>query len=938
MEAVGECLRDNGAHERLLRLLLVLTCSAEDGCVLTSGGGEGRTLGGGSWAAQKLSRLCGDIVSPTRAHHRGGADVLPDGLEEPSSYEVAVDSVEAFLAPLLLSLESQLQSRPSNCLHYHLARSVLWHLSMDPESCLRPLTDVDRALADGANNGAILGMGGLKSFFLSAVHSGGNHQISGATTPVIIPLPRGGRSIVLVESADALVLALGKYLPAPATDTVNNKPGSSGGTVVSLQGIFHRHYSSTGLMTYLCLSTSTHDVLIDMISPAQSAIFHLAPLLTCTGVTKMVYGLETPRHLHQHFQLNIVNGIDILLLAKLMDLPLLSLSSLQRFFSDFATSAPGITGGIRGMNVSKTSSISSKGSIDVTKSPIVDKSGYILHDSLRRPSLVVAAAATTTSNSSSSNSNSLTPVLPDHLLMLCRTTHALLDIELALERELELGCQALQGVTPQKSYLYKAAPTSPPVHFNPMGYKALLTNQRTPFFGCPPPLTSRQDRVLGALWQWRESTSVELAISSPAVASNASLLFLSITSPKTMRDWQQYARFFPLGYCVRILAEEVLRCISLAADLGPVVPMYLSVSQSYFDDAEGNDIEVEACSFSKIQSHISGSRSLSPRGFSSPVPYTRIASEPGKAGAKGIAGIAGLSTGSPGRRGGGSSAGSTCLSHQLPAPSKVAAERETTTASFVISSPPPTPVLRASPELAEDVFRYAGWSTPNTFDRASSPYPHPHNRIEGDDERDDNPGGLVHLPDTCEEIYEISNRNRRLRKHCQDGEDGHSVADSNTTVTGKHKSALTSSWDSKGNSVYSSIDSIGSLASGGSACASESAILQPIPLAAGSRHPAAPGAWLHTFSHSIFDETIYFTSDPLPMTANEPGAASSTSAAKSTDSGASKGENGAIAGLLSGAAVDALLDFSTVLGWVASARLREEIRAAHHEALEDERE
>lgn len=899
---------------------------------MLGGGGGGRRTTGDS--AAFLSCLCGEIV----AQRSELIDALPDGLQDASTYGIAVDSIEAFLAPLLLSTES------SSCLS-HVARSVLLHLSMDPEFCLRPLTGVDQALADAVSSGTISGMSSLKSFFLRTV-SGSDRQIGGSSSPLITPLLHSGRCIVLVESADALVLTLAKYLPA-ATE----KPSAA--ATVSLQAIFHRYFSNTGLMTYLCLSTSTHDVLIDMISSARCAMFHLAPLLACTGVTKMVYGLETTRHLQQHFQLDIVNGIDVLLLAKLMDLPLLSPSSLLGFFS-------GAPMGSKGYNLCARNNESNGDVNDVDdndirigrdKSPTLE-SGYILHDSLRRPSRV-----STTPNSSS-------PILPIYLLMLCRTTHALLEIELALE----LGCQALEGASlytyykavsktttspfPENSSTFAATIPSekiPPLQFNPMGYKALVSNQRTSIFGCRmfgPPLTSTQDKVLRALWQWRENTSVELAVSSQAVASNASLLYLSITSPTTMSDWQRYARFFPLGSCVRILAVDVLRCVSMAADFGPV-PMHLSVSQSIsFDDADGNDNEVEACSLSKKQSHLCASRSISPRGFSSPVPYTRIATDSGKAGAACTASTRlcpAPCVGSPGRRGAGS-AGSS-VSRQLPSSSKIM-ERDVTLA-FAMSSPAPTLPPRASPELAEDVFRYAGWSTPNTLDRTNSPYPHHMVSLTGNrvvdegDENDGFPGGLVHLPDTCEEIYEISNRNRRRNKDRQasgvreDGDDGHSIADSNTTVAGasNFKGALTSSWDSKGNSVYSSIDSIGSLASGGSACASESsAILQPIPLAPASRHfSAMSGTREQIFSQSVFDETIYFSSDPQgPMTANDAGANSAT--AGSTDSGCGGNGKGdvAIAGPLSGAAVEALLDFSTEFGWLTS-RLREEIRSAHFE-------
>jgi hypothetical protein len=174
---------------------------------------------------------------------------------------------------------------------------------------------------------------------------------------------------------------------------------------------------------------------------------------------------------------------------------------------------------------------------------------------------------------------------------------------------------------------------------------------------------------------------------------------------------------------------------------------------------------------------------------------------------------------------------------------------------------------------SEDVFRFAGWSTPipPPYDDNDDDTLEYVDASRGDEKmkRGGEGGGIrgwdgsdhsppLSLPDTFEEIFEISNRNRKRNK--DNGQ------------------------------VSNSVDSFTS---------------ELLPFRVGEGHAAAdPPADSATFGQTYFPEGLYFSGKyaPLPL-------ASSTEANAETP--------------------EAALDLALTLGWVQGAAAREDVKRAH---------
>lgn len=798
-------LRSPFAHARLLRKLLSISYANQSHRSFAP-------IFQYNDASELLTSICDEVLADDCC----GTSPLPDSLlNSPSTYESIVDLLETFLFPL--ATLSSAQSSKSRILH-HLSRSVLFSLILDKECTLRSLTQLDRAIQQipHARDLASLSM----SKMLPTV-------VDGAASLVSIQIGNQNRRVYFVESSSAMLEA-GKML-------------SECGSPVAFSSLNHALFSRQGVMTYLCISMSCCDVLIDTLSTARSVLGAvLKPLLADQLILKVFHGMQTVRQLGRDFSLAISGGIDVLCIASALGIPLLSISAL----------------GVYAESISETGD---------------DSGGYALHDSLLRPTLLIASDP------------SMSAIrLPQYLEAFVFDCRCLLSLDEAM-RKLCTGlrggqCHA-QAVEASK---HSIAAEYPLPKFWELGYRKLLSDTRK-IVPHSSNISPAQDRVLRELWAWRHSQAVSLDLSEGLLASNATLLFIAYCLPCNEAELVELSLLWPIPRALWLMRHDVISSIAAASDFGPV-PKYLSVSRSIDVDAGDSSSDTDSLDIDPVchigqssegvapgspaarQDRLFGrvlatptSRTPSPRPPGaerieySPVPYTTAMA------------VAGDSV-------------------HLVAPAG-----NPSTAGALNQSLASSPV-----QLAEDVFRYAGWSTPNPFDGSkgrSSPFSgrvasssKPNEQDSHGSIEDPQGFGLVTLPDTYEEIFEISNRNRNR------GKQGKSTGSTGTKTD-----------DQGGASVMSSIDSLTSMVG----------ILAPpsehIQLMMEDTSDAPPRA----FTEPLFDENIYF-SVHLNSTA------ASVSISLEGNNWAGEAES-----------VEAALDVSMSLGWLSNHSVRAEIKRAH---------
>ena len=656
------------------------------------------------------------------------------------------------------------------------------------------------------------------------------------------PLQQVGPRTLLVTSEVALQEGLQLLL---------STRGGGANAVVAIHALSHKAFVRQETTTYLCLSSATHDVLIDLLSPARMACaVSLGALIAKNAsVVKVVYGDHATRCLQRDFGLQLAGDIvDVLFLATMLELPLLSISDLRGFG---AAAGEGVGGGA-GCGCG---------------------CGYVLHDSTKRPAA------------------------QNMLSSFTRDCHSLLDIEAALRRK----CCVLKGETRFRHTLavmsrLRSRPETRGGEGEFIAGAGVFPTSELSTRN-QPTLSATQTRTLEALWGWRHKQARQVGLSTKVVASSASLLILAIAAPATTAELLQVGALFPLSKFILLSGSGggvggVLACIASALDVGPV-PGWLSVSRSIDEDDLEDDEELAAGDFRESSAY-SSSRKMEkqpsspatlPPTAGSPIPYVGTLTQ------------------------------NTEHHHYRERVSLRAA----------------SPV-----QPAEDVYRFAGWSTPVPFDGRSSPFPFSPPPLSGgiagataaekrttasaasttapahsagvgssalvtDEDANDLAFRLVSLPDTYEEIFQISNRNRRRKDRAK------------TTGAGV-------SLGSGEASVGSSIESLGSLAGGSAASALNTLVDQGV----------APGALApEAFAGMNFDENIYFSTLLAPSLVGVGGGVgggnSVTASVTSIASGVSSGGGGGVGG----ASSDAALDFTLALGWLGSIAVRDQVKMSH---------
>jgi len=758
--------------------------------------------------ASALRSLCAKVVGDEGF---GASPPLPDGLLDSTVYDAAVDVIEAHFLPLVDADDGRGEGGGGGLLLGQLARSILLTLALDKESSIRALCGAER-----------------ERLCLSLKDSPpGPTLFSSASKDV--------KFIDNVEDLVEVVLGLG-HVGVVAIHALNHsafaRRGAGGGE------------NAQGTTTFVCLCVEGGGgngkdctYLIDMLAQEGLAVA-LLPLFKNPLVPKVCYG-----PLHQPAQ----NLVDVLYLADLLECPVRSIRELATMLG-------------------------------------VESGGgdYLLHDSIARP---------------------ISTSLLQHFVHDCQS---LLKIAKALQ--VKVSALVGGGGVVAAAVAGHSVPTAPHTHW-PLGYRKLFSDTRR-IVPASSSITHAQDRALGALWSWRHKVAAARGVSEAVVASNACLLFLAFCAPTDKEKFARSCGLFPVSRIVHTLRDEVLACLVRALDFDPgPVPKYFSVwkgGEEGEEEEEGvggkrsgseeeDDLLAEMGSGSGVGG---GGSSLLP-----PLPHTpSSSSSSSSASAKTLYGRA-LATPPVVSGGAGSSRAPSPRPFGASSPvpylwgagvGDSSSSAAATAAGATAAAAALTTQRAASPvQRSEDVFRFAGWSTPT---------PSPYDNNDDDDDDDESTleyvdasrgdegiksgergggggyreGGAaaahsppLALPDTFEEIFEISNRNRKRNK------------------------------DS--GQVSSSMDSFTSE--------------QPVAVGTGTAAPslrresllADPPADSTTFGQTYFPEGLYFSGKyaPLPLT---PSLASTEANAETSE---------------------AALDLALTLGWVHGAAAREDVKRAH---------